>query len=972
MRAFKRHFYRDVIFYSICILSLGIIYLLSYWSNLLYCRLRFSQCQHKDGDYFLINGEIVKKFLVSIDNMHIPAFKHQLQRYVLENEEFAVQKFHFTHYAPFKTIQEIHNSINRYGHNITLIPQKPLAIIIIREIISPLFIIQILSIGLWIYEGYVSYSCILFVISLYSIIETAVAYNSNRRLMSDLRQPESVASVIRLGEEIDIRSVDIVPGDTIIIKGNFIIPCDAIIIQGNCVVDEKNLTGESEPVYKNIKSMLYSSSLCIKSQECVAFVIATGFQTEKGKLIREILYTPEISIDFYKDSLSYLIWLSIAAILGYIIALPFKLKFQEKHPEVPQNDLIIDVLDLLTVCVPPTLPTSLQIGLSIVLNRLQSKGIYCTNVQKINTAGCTQIVCFDSAITQQNFILNGFCESHNTDIIQIEEVSDILLTCSIVCNTMIAEDIGQKAETILFQEAKASLIANIVTLKGKVYQIIKTQPTENMVVVVAEYEGLNYVYAKADPEKVYHKWNIPQNHVRLIKQYLSNGFYVVACAYKQYQEPLQSNLHYLGLIIYANKPRDHTIQIIDQLNRSQIKTIIISSENIRSASSIAKVCGVSKQLTMGILTKNEFDKQEVKWTEFEQDNEEILKGSIILEQKSIILNDEELDPINSNQDLSITGELFEYFVKYSVQNDNYQQLERILNLTKVYGGFKPQQKQILIQYMKRLQKQIAFCGDGGADILAFKTADIGISFAVNKYSVSAPFTSTQQNISCVPYILRQGRSALTISFYSFKYQTITSLIQFISCTLLYFQYAYMTNSQFLILDLFVTLPLSILMSYTDAAEELHKDIPPKSLKSRQVLLSVIGQTIIQLIFQGIVYFAQINQDWYVDSVILSNGEYTNEGYLQSFETTSLFLVSNFQYLATSIALQINNKFNQSVLNNTPYCLYCVLILIFNLYLILFARQEDTMDDYFNLTFKVTQKDKHYEMPTSWIYVFYIF
>ena len=38
-----------------------------------------------------------------------------------------------------------------------------------------------------------------------------------------------------------------------------------------------------------------------------------------------------------------------------------------------------------------------------------------------------------------------------------------------------------------------------------------------MVVVVAEYEGLNYVYAKADPEKVYHKWNIPQNHVRLIK-----------------------------------------------------------------------------------------------------------------------------------------------------------------------------------------------------------------------------------------------------------------------------------------------------------------------------------------------------------------------------------------------------------------------------------------------------------------------
>ena len=78
MRAFKRHFYRDVIFYSICFLSIGIVYLLSNWSKLLYCRLRFSQCQEKDGDYFLINGEIVKRFLVSIDNMYIPAFKHQL------------------------------------------------------------------------------------------------------------------------------------------------------------------------------------------------------------------------------------------------------------------------------------------------------------------------------------------------------------------------------------------------------------------------------------------------------------------------------------------------------------------------------------------------------------------------------------------------------------------------------------------------------------------------------------------------------------------------------------------------------------------------------------------------------------------------------------------------------------------------------------------------------------------------------
>lgn len=74
--------------------------------------------------------------------------------------------------------------------------------------------------------------------------------------------------------------------------------------------------------------------------------------------------------------------------------------------------------------------------------------------------------------------------------------------------------------------------------------------------------------------------------------------------------------------------------------------------------------------------------------------------------------------------------------------------------------------------------------------------------------------------------------------------TLCSLVQFISCTLLYFQYSYMSNAQYLVIDLFVVLPLSILMNYTGNSNRLTKELPEKSLISPEILGTVIGQALV--------------------------------------------------------------------------------------------------------------------------------
>ena len=46
------------------------------------------------------------------------------------------------------------------------------------------------------------------------------------------------------------------------------------------------------------------------------------------------------------------------------------------------------------------------------------------------------------------------------------------------------------------------------------------------------------------------------------------------------------------------------------------------------------------------------------------------------------------------------------------------------------------------------------CGDGANDCGALKTANTGISLSTAEASVASPFTATEQNIQCVPTLIR--------------------------------------------------------------------------------------------------------------------------------------------------------------------------------------------------------------------------
>ena len=56
-------------------------------------------------------------------------------------------------------------------------------------------------------------------------------------------------------------------------------------------------------------------------------------------------------------------------------------------------------LDIITICVPPALPTCMSIGVIVGLSELKKFNIFCTSPQRINIAGKINIMCFDKTGT---------------------------------------------------------------------------------------------------------------------------------------------------------------------------------------------------------------------------------------------------------------------------------------------------------------------------------------------------------------------------------------------------------------------------------------------------------------------------------------------------------------------------------------------------------------------------------------------
>lgn len=133
-------------------------------------------------------------------------------------------------------------------------------------------------------------SCALYLISLRLLIKTED--HSVQNLVSFLKEQPRTAWLWREGVEIETLIEDIVVGDLVVVHAGEVMPVDGVIVDGVASIDQRNLTGESQPVEREVGEIVFALTTVLSGRVQVR-VEQAGANTVAANVARILTNTSD-------------------------------------------------------------------------------------------------------------------------------------------------------------------------------------------------------------------------------------------------------------------------------------------------------------------------------------------------------------------------------------------------------------------------------------------------------------------------------------------------------------------------------------------------------------------------------------------------------------------------------------------------------------------------------------------------------
>ncbi|KAI1285209.1 Polyamine-transporting ATPase 13A3 [Halotydeus destructor] len=701
-----------------------------------------------------------------------------------------------------------------------------------------------------------------------------------------------------------------------------------------------------------------------------AVVIRTGFLTSKGELVRSIMFPKPVDFKFNQHIYTFIKYLACLAAIGFIYTVVIKVQRGSSA-----SDILMKGLDLVTTIIPPALPMAMTVGVIYAQTRLKKLNIFCISPRAINISGCINCVCFDKTgtLTEDDLSFTEVVpvnEKGNTFETPVKDLYPIginpLTTCMAVCHSLTvldAEIIGDPLdlkmfdatgwrleEPIVTDTSKFNLLAPTVVMPpiasgssdeddvGILRQFQFSSSLQRMSVITKTLKGRNFVvYSKGAPEVIANLCNaetLPDNFGEVLMQYTQKGFRVLALAYRPLnsmsyvkmqratREEIEKDLSFLGLLVMGNMLKPETTPVIDTLIGANIRVIMVTGDNMLTAISVARECHMigpdHKVILLETVGPENYSEAppRLTWKYADQVRRKQSLGSA--DVKLTIDQTGREEPLH----IAVTGKTF------SVLRDYYPDLLRKVAIRgTVFSRMAPEQKQQLVELLQDLGYYVAMCGDGANDCGALKAAHAGVSLSETEASVASPFTSKTPNISCIPVLIREGRTALVTAFGILKYMACYSICQFTSVIILYTLYTNLTDLQYLYEDLFLISLICLLFGRTKSFDKLSKTPPPSSLIGLTPLLSLALQIILIIFFQISAAVYVNRQPWYKVHVPVDEDD------CASHDNYAVFAVSVFQLITLAVVFSKGAPYRKPIYTNVWFITSLVAMTVFTIYLV---------------------------------------
>jgi cation-transporting ATPase 13A3/4/5 len=255
------------------------------------------------------------------------------------------------------------------------------------------------------------------------------------------------------------------------------------------------------------------------------------------------------------------------------------------------------------------------------------------------------------------------------------------------------------------------------------------------------------LYCKGAPEKIAslcRDETIPSDFFDMVNKYAQRGYRLIALARRSLQmtfvkaqrvsrESVECDLELLGLVMLENRLKPQTVGVIHQLKKAHIRTIMVTGDNLLTAMSVARECGLLECQKRSFIVElsdtlgrdgPRLVLQEVVSSAEENNLIEPSFGEIDAEVGKVV---------DSNYQIAIAGSFcFTLLLNgqlivdcsgttFAVIFHQYPELlDKLVCVCDVFARMSPDQKQLLVNHLQTVDYTVAMCGDGANDCGALK------------------------------------------------------------------------------------------------------------------------------------------------------------------------------------------------------------------------------------------------------------
>lgn len=582
--------------------------------------------------------------------------------------------------------------------------------IIIGLITEPMILLLIITVGIYFILGDTG-EAFLLLISFFGIISIELYQNlkteKSLQALKNLSSP--ISDVMRNGKRLTIPGREVVVGDIIILSEGSRVPADAKLMSAeNLEIDESLLTGEFEPVIKDINNnsdirinSVFSGTLVVKGHG-FAEVISIGDRTEIGKIGVSLK-----SIDTEKTLLQQEVNKVIKFVAVLAIGLSILLAVMYW---IERGDLIQGILAGLTLAIailPEEFPVVMAIFLTLGAWRLAKNNVLTRKIHTIETLGSATVLCVDKTgtLTENQMKIVSVID---TDGVVYD--SDFDLAAEIIEYGVLA---SQKDPFDPMEEAFViagkQTFRDIDDIYGQL-DIIKEYPLKtdslSIVHVWGSDQQVKAVALKGAPESVFDLCHLAikdRNKLETnVRKLASRGLRVIAVAKGKVTKSLPDDrddfeFEFLGLVGLADPIRKEALPAVKICTEAGIRVIMITGDYPETAMHIAKQIGLDCQ---GSVTGPEFEGMSEK------------------------------ERIN------------------------------IIKTVSVFSRVSPNHKLIIVNALKSIGEVVAMTGDGVNDAPALKSANVGVAMGKRGTDVAreaASIVLLDDNFASIVQGVRLGR-----------------------------------------------------------------------------------------------------------------------------------------------------------------------------------------------------------------------